>query len=196
MKSCKLNFWAKILSVSDTRIERKICWEYQWKAWENILNKTVSFKSLNNCFLFILGERLNYLQYEKKSDLNRMQKHPLFPQQGLLQGFVFISGREQGHIIFAFLWTAANCLSWLSLFPTEATMASIYHKLTPHVMQNYVSHCSIQRDGVNKNHVHKPPSNQKKKKGKRKSISGLENEEPFHKLQWLLFLSSSSESVN
>jgi len=63
----------------------------------------------------------------------------------------------------------------------EATMASIYHKLTPHGMQNYISHCNIQRDGVNKNHLLKHLATSKK--NKRKSITGLKNAAPFHESQ-------------
>lgn len=65
-----------------------------------------------------------------------------------------------------FCISAANRPSWLPLFPTEATMASIYHKLTPHDTQDDVSHRRVQRGVVNKSHLRKTPSNQQKIKGK------------------------------
>lgn len=74
----------------------------------------------------------------------------------------------------------------------EATMGPIYHELTPPGIWNFCSHCSSQRDAVNK--TPRTPSNQQKYE--RKSTTGSENEAPFHESQQLPLLSSSSENID
>lgn len=71
-------------------------------------------------------------------------------------------------------------------------MAPIYHELTPPGIWNYCSHCSTQRDTVNKT----PRTHSNQQKHERKSTTGSENEAPFHESQWLPLLSSSSENVD
>lgn len=71
-------------------------------------------------------------------------------------------------------------------------MAPIYHELTPPGIRNYCSHCSTQKDAVNK--APRTPSNQQKHE--RQSTTASENEAPFHESQWLPLLSSSSENVD